>query len=85
MSSRKRPLLKTNKLTRDHRPMLENLQFDPAALRAIDDQRIGRLLPTKSGADHERHQRRHGALRAGSSADTEIRAARSQREHGHRR
>jgi hypothetical protein len=41
----KHPFMKTNSLTRDHRSLLENLQSEPAALRAIEDQRIGRLTP----------------------------------------
>ena len=42
----KHPFMRTNSMTRDHRSLLENLQSEPIAMRAIDDQRIGRLAPT---------------------------------------
>ncbi|WP_068278678.1 lipase family protein [Aldersonia kunmingensis] len=42
----KHPFMKTTSLTADHRPLFEHLASDPAAMRAIADQRIGRLTPT---------------------------------------
>lgn len=42
----KQPFLKTTTLTNDHRSLLDHLNEEPSALRALDDQRIGRLKPT---------------------------------------
>lgn len=40
------PFLKTSSLTRNGKSMLENMKQIPAAMKMIDDQRIGRRTPT---------------------------------------
>lgn len=41
----KQPFLRTNSLTRDGRPLLDHLREYPEAMRALDEQRIGKRTP----------------------------------------